>query len=177
MPTACACFFSGWLAGIFLEYALHWIMHRFALGFHIGHHREFFHLPPRAVAVRTLDPRLDLLFFAAVLAVCSPLMLVWPWWAVTLVWAGALWHVVFVYEACHALMHHEAWLPKVLRESRAFRWWRGCHFEHHFHAPAANFSVTCPWLDILFRTYAPPRPSYAELPHPKLRPEGDGITV
>ncbi|MBE7467481.1 MAG: sterol desaturase family protein [Planctomycetes bacterium] len=175
--NAAACFLGGWAAGVLLEYLLHWIMHRRSLGFHLHHHREFFHLPPKRVALNTLDPRLDLVFFAGVLAALAPLMFVWTWWLVVLFWAGMLWHVVLVYEACHALMHHDAWLPAFWRESRGYRWWKGCHFEHHFHAPAGNYSVTCPWLDWIFGTYVRPRAAYPPRPHPQRKPAGDADTV
>ena len=99
------------------------------------------------------------------------------WAPVVAFWAGNFWQVVVVYELCHALIHHDAWAPKVLTGSRLYRWWKGCHFEHHFHTPARNFSVTCPLLDVLFGTYVAPRAQYEPLPHPKLKPEGDGYSL
>ncbi len=166
-------FLAGWVAGVFLESLLHWIMHRFALRFHIGHHREFFHLEPRRVALNTIDPRLDIWFFLGALVLASPLMILWGWAPVLCVWGGAFWHVVLVYEACHALMHYDAWLPEIFRKSSAYRWWKGCHYEHHFHAPTGNFSVTFPLLDKLLGTYVPPRKNYTPLPHPRLTPAGE----
>ena len=175
--TLGALFLAGWLAGLFLEYLLHWNMHRFALRFHIGHHREFFHLESRQVALNTIDPRLDIWFFLGALALASPLMFLWGWAAVLCVWGGAFWHVVLVYEACHALMHHDAWTPALFHNSRAYRWWKGCHFEHHFHAPTGNYCVTFPLLDKLFGTYVAPRPAYTPLPHPLLTPAGNGFVL
>lgn len=170
-------FLAGWGSGIFLEWVLHWIMHRFALGFHLHHHREFFHLEPRRVALNTIDPRLDIWFFLGALVLASPLMF-WVGWAPVLAfWAGNFWQVVIVYELCHALIHHDVWVPRLVTSSWPYRWWKGCHFEHHFHTPAKNFSVTCPWLDWLFGTYAAPRKQYETLPHPKLKPLGNEYVV
>lgn len=177
MEIAAWCFLGGWLAGVFLEYLLHWIMHRFALGFHIGHHREFFHLDEKTVARRTADPRMDIVFFLGVLGAASPLMLLWGWVPVLGAWGGAFWHVVIVYEVCHALMHYEALLPGFVRNARLFKWWKGCHYEHHFHSPAGNYCVTFPVLDWVLGTYVAPRERYELLPHPKLMPAGDGIVV
>ena len=170
-------FLAGWALGVPLEWFLHWLMHRFSMGFHIGHHREFFHEPPRTVAKRTIDPRLDIWFFLAALALASPSMHWLGWAPVLSVWGWAFWQVVVVYELCHALLHYDAFAPAWFRHWGMYRWWKGCHFEHHFHEPARNFSITCPWLDVLFGTYAQPRAEYPELPHPKLKPEGDGYAL
>lgn len=158
-----ALFLSGWIAGVGGEYVFHWIMHRCSLQFHLNHHKEFFQLPPREVALRDLDPRLNIKVFALALIVASPLMLVWGWVPVLLVWGGAAWHLVIVYEACHAVLHYEEWLPRPLRNSRLFLWWKGCHIEHHRHAPAGNYCVTFPVLDWCLGTYVRPAPR-AETP-------------
>jgi len=170
-------FLSGWAIGVPVEWLLHWLMHRFSLGFHIGHHREFFHLEPQVVARHTIDPRLDIWFFLGALALASPLMFWLGWAPVLCCWGGIFWHVVIVYELCHALIHYDMFAPRFFREARLYRWWKGCHFEHHFHEPARNFSVTCPWLDVLLGTYAAPRGAYTALPHPKLKPEGDAYAL
>jgi hypothetical protein len=163
-------FMSGWGFGFLLEYLLHWIMHRFTLGFHIFHHREFFHESPRTVALHTLDPRLDIKFFLLGLAVISGLTFWFDWCQVLLFWLGSFVHIVLFYELCHALIHHPIMLPRWILKNRLFNWWRGCHLEHHFHAPLKNYSVTLPLLDLLWGSYAPPRSDYPELPHPQLRP-------
>jgi sterol desaturase/sphingolipid hydroxylase (fatty acid hydroxylase superfamily) len=163
-------FLAGWALGLVLEYVLHWAMHHWTLGFHLRHHHEFFHLETREVAIRTADPRLNLKFFGVALVALAPVMFLVGWLPVVLLWAGAFWHLVPFYETCHALQHHEAWLPAWVRDNRLLKWWKGCHFEHHFHRPTRNFSVTCPWLDMLFGTYSAPKASYPPLPHPKLKP-------
>jgi len=151
-------FFGGWGAGVLGEYLFHWIMHRWSLRFHLNHHKQFFTLPPREVAVRDLDPRLGIQFFAALLVVLSPGMYYWGWLPVLCFWGGAFWHLIIVYEACHAVMHYENWLPGFVRASRLFQWWKGCHFEHHRHAPTGNYCVTFPAIDYILGTYVPPRP-------------------
>jgi len=151
-----AVFFSGWLSGVIAEYLFHWIMHRWSLRFHLNHHKEFFHLTPRQVALNTLDPRLNLKFFALLLGVISPLMFYFGWLPVLMFWAGAFWHLTIVYEGCHAIMHHDAWLPPGIRQSTLYKWWKGCHFAHHEHSPTGNFCVTFPIIDWCMGTYVPP---------------------
>ena len=51
------CFCAGAAFGIVAEYMLHWLMHRWtSLGFHIGHHKEYFRMgarePPTARCIR-----------------------------------------------------------------------------------------------------------------------------
>ncbi len=168
---------GSWIAGFFLEYLLHWIMHRWALGFHIGHHREFFHDQPKVVALRTIDPRMDIKFFLLALLPLAPLMYFWRWDLPLLIWGALFWHIVIFYEACHAVMHYDCILPDLIRNSRLYRWWKGCHFEHHFHSPQGNYCVTLPVVDLLFGTYVSPRPHYEQVPHPKLKPVGEGFQI
>ena len=149
-------FFSGWLLGLLLEYVLHVIMHRRSLKFHLRHHHEFFELEPREVALNDISPRLNIVFLAALLAVFSPLMLRTGVLPVLLVWGGVFWHIIFVYEACHALIHYDALLPHFIKDRALYRWWRGCHIQHHRHAPTGNFSVTFPVIDWFLGTYVRP---------------------
>ncbi|HYG74264.1 MAG TPA: sterol desaturase family protein [Planctomycetota bacterium] len=150
-------FFAGWSAGVVGEYTFHWVMHRYSLRFHINHHKEFFVLPGRQVAVNDLDVRMNVKFFLLFLLLLSPLMYFWGWLPVLLFWCGAFWHLVIVYEGCHAVMHYEQWLPAFVRRSRLFQWWKGCHFEHHRSSPTGNYCVTFPVLDFFFGTYVHPR--------------------
>jgi sterol desaturase/sphingolipid hydroxylase (fatty acid hydroxylase superfamily) len=123
----------------------------------MNHHRDFFVLPGREVAIKDLSPNLNIKFFAALLVVLSPLMLLWGWQPVVAAWAGAFWHLLAVYEACHAIMHYDAWLPRFLRDSRLYRWWKGCHFAHHRHSPTGNYCVTFPIIDWCMGTYVRPK--------------------
>lgn len=160
-------FLTGVLAGLIAEYAYHWLMHDRPLLYHSRHHKEFFRLPPAVVAHNTRDFPALLLQAGLVLLVIAPLMLFVGVWPVLAVYAGAMWHLLVVYQVAHALIHDDTVLPGFIRNSRLFRWWRGCHFAHHFHHyhnPSGNFSVTCPLLDWLFGTYLPPRPHYPALP-------------
>ena len=150
-------FCAGWFAGLVGEYVLHWAMHRYSMKFHISHHHEFFHLDDKEVALNTLDTRMNIQFFLFLLAVSSPLMF-WVGFApVALVWMGAFWHLTFVYEAVHALFHYDRVLPAWLRNGAAFRWWKGCHIEHHRGSPTGNYSVTLPLMDWLLGSYVHPR--------------------
>ena len=160
-------FLGGWMAGVLGEYSFHWVMHRWSLRFHINHHKDFFVLPDRDVAVKDLDPRLNIKFFALALLMLSPLMLWWGWVPVLLFWAGAFWHLVFVYEACHAVMHYDTWLPGFVRGGRLYRWWKGCHFEHHRHSPTGNYCVTFPVIDWIMGTYVHPQAATAPQSPPR----------
>jgi dihydroceramide fatty acyl 2-hydroxylase len=51
-----------------------------------------------------------------------------------------------LYDEMHWYVH--AYSPT----SRFGRWLRREHFLHHFKYPATRFGVSCPWLDIVFRT-------------------------
>jgi len=150
-------FAAGWLIGLVGEYVLHWAMHRFSMKFHIAHHHEFFHLEEKDVALNTIDTRMNIQFFVVLLITLTPLMFWVGWVPVVLVWAGAFWHLTLVYEAVHALFHYDRVLPVALRNSPLFRWWKGCHIEHHRGAPTGNYSVTLPLLDMLLRSYVAPR--------------------
>lgn len=162
-------FAGGWASGVLGEYLFHWIMHRRSLRFHLNHHQDFFKLPPREVAVKDLDPRLNIRFFIIALAAVSPLMLWWGWRPVLTFWGGAFWHLVVVYELCHAVMHYDAWLPVLVRERSIYKWWKGCHFEHHRHSPTGNYCVTFPVIDWFLGTYVHPSPEPA--PHGVHKPE------
>jgi len=156
MLTGLSYFLCGWLVGLFLEYNLHIIMHRRSLRFHLNHHQEFFQLDPRTVALNDLSPRLNIIFFVAALIVVAPLM---PWCGirpVLLVWGGAFWHIMVVYEACHAIIHYDAILPRSIKNRRVYQWWRGCHVQHHRHSPTGNFCVSCPIVDWIGGTYVSP---------------------
>jgi len=151
------CFAAGLTAGVVSEYFLHWLMHRWtALGFHIGHHKEFFRLGDREIADKALHPRFDVLFFGVLLAIASPLLW-WSFWPVLFFWFGMVFHVAVVYEACHFLMHYDAWLPRLITHSKRYRWWKACHFEHHRHSPSGNYCITFPQLDWMLGTYVHPR--------------------
>jgi hypothetical protein len=156
-------FLAGWFVGVLAEYFLHWLMHARPLHFHLHHHKEFFVLAPREVAHNTLDIRMNLKFFAALLILASPLMWLWGWGPVLCAWGGAFWHLVFFYEGCHGLIHYDAFLPRFVRGARPYRWWKGCHFEHHTHSPTGNYCITFPMLDWCFGTYIHPRKDYSEL--------------
>jgi sterol desaturase/sphingolipid hydroxylase (fatty acid hydroxylase superfamily) len=149
-------FFAGWAVGLVFEYVLHVLMHRRSLKFHLHHHHEFFELEPRQVALNDISPKLNIIFLAALLAVFSPLMLLTGVAPVLLAWAGIFWHIIFVYEACHALIHYDALLPRIVKNRSVYRWWRGCHIQHHSHSPTGNFSVTFPVLDWIVGTYVRP---------------------
>src|SRR5471030_1235595 len=114
-------FFFGWMLGLLLEYVLHVIMHRRSLKFHLRHHHEFFELDPRDVALNDLSHRLNIIFLTTLLAVFSPLMLRTGVLPVMLVWCGIFWHLIFVYEACHALIHYDALLPNFIKDRPLFR--------------------------------------------------------
>jgi sterol desaturase/sphingolipid hydroxylase (fatty acid hydroxylase superfamily) len=159
-------FIAGWLAGLLAEYLLHYLMHARPLAFHIHHHKEFFIESPRQVALNTIEIDMNLAFFGDILAVATVLMPFVGWQPVLLIWGGAFWHLVIVYEACHGLIHYDAWLPRFLTHSRMYRWWKACHFEHHSHTPTKNYCITCPVLDWLFGTYAAPRKEYVESAQP-----------
>ncbi len=150
-------FFAGWGLGLALEYSLHVVMHWRSLKFHLRHHHDYFKLEPREVALNDLSPRLNVIFLAGLLLAASPLMLVVGVYPIMLAWAGTSWHILFVYEACHALIHYDKVLPEIITYRSAYRWWRGCHLEHHRHAPTGNFSVTCPVIDWVFGTYVHPK--------------------
>jgi len=150
-------FAAGWTIGLVGEYVLHWAMHRFSMKFHIAHHHEFFHLEEKDVALNTIDTRMNIQFFVALLVTLTPLMFWVGWVPVVLVWAGAFWHLTLVYEAVHALFHYDRVLPGFVRKSSVFTWWKGCHIEHHRGAPTGNYCVTLPLLDILLRSYVAPR--------------------
>ena len=158
---------AGWAAGVFLEWLLHWIMHRWSLGFHLAHHKEFFQIEPRQVALNTIDPRLDLKFFALALVALTPLMYWTGWIPVLLFWGGVFWHVVIVYELCHALIHYDRWLPEFFTRARPYRWWKRCHLEHHYHSPVGNYCITFPVLDWVLGTYVAPREGYEHYPVPE----------
>lgn len=152
-----AYFAGGWVCGVVLEWLLHVIMHKHSLAFHIHHHHDFFQLPAREVAIKDLSPRLNVLFLLGVLLVLSPGMYWLGVKPVLLIWGGIVWHLLIVYEACHALIHYDAVLPEVLKCRGAYQWWRACHIEHHRHSPAGNFCVSFPVLDVLFGTYVRPK--------------------
>jgi len=149
-------FLAGWFAGLLGEYLLHHVMHAQPLMFHIHHHKEFFTEEPKQIAKNTIEIDMNLWFFADLLVVAAPLALVVGWEPLLLVWGGAFWHLVIVYEGCHALIHYDAILPKFVSQSRLFRWWKGCHFEHHQSSPTKNYCITCPLVDWVFRTYKRP---------------------
>jgi sterol desaturase/sphingolipid hydroxylase (fatty acid hydroxylase superfamily) len=158
MVVAVTAFFcSGWLLGVVLEYILHIVMHRASLRFHLHHHHDFFSLEARDVALKDLSPRLNVLFLLGLLALASPLMLRFGVMPVLVVWGGVVWHILIVYEACHALIHYDVLIPGFIKRSRPYIWWRACHIQHHRHSPAGNFCVTCPVLDWIFGTYVRPQ--------------------
>ncbi len=152
-----AYFGSGWAIGLVLEYFLHIIMHRRSLAFHIHHHHDFFNLPAREVAIKDLSPRLNVVFLLGLLLVAAPLMYWLGWKPVVVGWAGVVWHILIVYEACHALIHYDAIIPELIERRGAYQWWRACHVEHHRHSPAGNYCVSFPVLDVLFGTYIRPK--------------------
>jgi hypothetical protein len=173
--TGALLFGSGWIAGLLVEYVFHYIMHWKPLHFHLHHHKEFFYLPARTVALNTADPRMDLKYAAILFTLTSPLMLLVGWLPVVLVWGGMFWHLVILYETSHALLHYDALLPNFLRRARLYRWWKGCHFEHHYHSPTGNYCVTFPVLDWIFGSYIHPREDY-DAPEPLPLP-GAGESV
>ena len=167
-------FFAGWAVGLFSEWLLHWVMHARPLHFHLHHHKEFFKLDGRQVALNTIDPRLDLKFFALLLLLATPLMYFFGWLPVFLFWAGAFWHIVILYELCHALIHYDAFLPSFIKHSRPYRWWKGCHFEHHTHSPTRNYCITFPVLDWIMGTYVHPRKEYVDFMGLDDKPQNGG---
>ena len=170
-------FCSGWLIGMLAEYTYHWVMHRVPLLFHIRHHREFFHLQPVEVAVRARNLDFDFRYAALLMLALSPFIFWWGWAPVFLFWTGVFWHLVILYECSHSIIHYDDWLPRWVCRSRIYRWWKGCHFAHHFHSPTGNYSVTFPPLDWVLGTYVHPQPTYPPLPHPGVKPREDGFTV
>jgi hypothetical protein len=167
MLLLCILFLAGVLAGLIFEWWYHWLMHDRPLLFHAKHHKEFYRLPQPVVAHNTRD--LPALLFQSGLAllIITPLMPFLGVVPVLTVYAGAIWHLLVVYQVVHSLLHDDTVLPGWIRHSRLFKWWKGCHYAHHFHHyhnPTGNFSVTCPLLDWLFGTYLHPRPSYPPLP-------------
>ena len=156
-------FSAGWGLGLALEYSLHVIMHWRSLRFHLRHHHDYFNLPARDVALGDLRPGLNIVFFAGLLLAFVPLMFVVGVRPMLLVWGGAVWHLLVVYEACHALIHYDAVLPEIITYRSVYRWWRGCHLEHHRHAPTGNFSVTFPVIDWMFGTYVHPKKDTAPI--------------
>lgn len=151
------CFCAGAAFGIVAEYMLHWLMHRWtSLGFHIGHHKEYFRMGARETADRALHPRFDVFFFSLILGIVSPLLW-WSFWPVLFFWMGTLFHIVVVYEGTHWMLHYDAWLPAAIRNSKRYRWWKACHHAHHRHSPAGNYCVTYPQLDWMLGTYVKPK--------------------
>ena len=167
-------FFLGFFAGTLVEYFYHWFMHKKPLEFHFQHHKEFFHLPPNVVADNARCLVSDSKLAVKILLGFALFMPWFVWLPPLVVFTGMFIQLMIVYHSCHALFHNDAWLPGAIRESKFYKWWRGCHMAHHFHAPRGNFSVTFPVLDMLFGTYVRPRPSYPKLP-PKRQPREDKI--
>jgi hypothetical protein len=174
--TAALLFSAGWLLGLLTEYVLHYAMHARPMHFHLHHHKEFFYLPARNVAINTADPRMNIKYFLILGVVLLPLAYKVGWLPVLLFWSGMFWHLVIVYELAHALLHYDDLLPRFLRRARIYRWWKGCHFEHHYHSPTGNYCVTFPILDVFFRSYIHPREDY-DAPAPRAVEAVKGLTI
>ncbi len=155
---------SGMLTGVLAEYLLHTSFHKLYFGTHKEHHRDFFLLEPSVVA-RESHPLLEYSIYSLIVFVLiSPGILLVGWINFLIFYAGLFFHLMVVYQCVHYLFHADKGLPAVIQECRWYRWWRLCHIEHHWHSPRRNFSVTFPFLDMLFGTYVRPGTSYRNTP-------------
>jgi len=66
-------------------------------------------------------------------------------------------NILMLTGALFMLQIYDRVLPKGFRNSSFFRWWKGCHVEHHRGAPTGNYCVTFPALDFVLGSYVPPR--------------------
>src|SRR5262245_11134707 len=115
MVSLIIAFAGGWAAGLIGEWAYHRYMHHKPLMFHIQHHKEFFHLAPSAVARMARCLLTSFRYAGMVLIALSPLMLLFGVAPVVAFFIGAVWHLIFVYEVCHSVIHDDCWVPNWLR--------------------------------------------------------------
>ncbi|MBX9694102.1 MAG: sterol desaturase family protein [Cyanobacteria bacterium] len=155
---------AGLVAGLFFEYGLHRVYHSHSIGTHKEHHNDFFILEALATAKRA-HPLLEYSKYALIVFLCLlPLSLLIGWKYYLIFYAGMVFHLMVIYQAAHFIFHYDRYLPKFVTESRLYIWWRLCHIEHHWHSPRKNYSVSCPFIDMLFGTYVKPRDTYRPVP-------------
>jgi sterol desaturase/sphingolipid hydroxylase (fatty acid hydroxylase superfamily) len=134
-------FLAGWVAWTLAEYLLHrFDMHgRRGRGAMSREHLDH-HAGRPMVPVRSRHGWAGAVLIAVAVG----------WWAVPA--AGAGWLVGYAfYDRQHWSIHARP--PR----SRYQRWLRRNHLHHHFACPAANYGVTLPLWDMVFRTYVRPQ--------------------
>ena len=166
-------FLCGWAMGIVVEWAYHRVMRDRSFDYHVQHHKDFFHLEGNLVARMARCLVVNFRYAGYVLIAVSPLMLVFGWLPILLLYGGAMWHLLVFYQVCHAVIHDDRYVPALVKERALYKWWRGCHLEHHFYSPRKNYCVTNPVLDMFLGTYQVPRASFPEVQlKPHRKPEG-----
>jgi sterol desaturase/sphingolipid hydroxylase (fatty acid hydroxylase superfamily) len=141
--TVCLAFGAGALAWSFTEYALHgWLGHKgrerntFSKE-HMAHHRNVTYFTPTGAKARVASVILVPIGIALTLAAGLPGL------------AGTLGATVgyLAYEIIHRRTHTHP--PR----GPYSRWARKHHLSHHFNCPNANYGVTSPLWDMVFRTH------------------------
>ncbi len=160
-------FLIGMVGGLLFEYVLHRFYHTNNIGSHKEHHNDFFFLEPLATAKRA-HPLLEYMKYAALLflAIDSLAMFIGTK-NFLILYAGMFFHLMVIYQAIHFLFHYDQHLPEFITKNSWFIWWKRCHIEHHWHSARKNYCVSCPWVDMLFRTYKRPRDTYRSVPVPQ----------
>jgi len=143
-------FFTSFAAGLagwtLLEYAIHyWLGHlprgRILISSeHLRHHADILYFTPLRLKIRGAIPVLAVVFLAvgAGFGLAAGLGFVA---AVSVGWT--------TYECLHQSIHING--PR----SAYSRWAARYHLSHHFGRAQANFGVTSPLWDLIFRTYVP----------------------
>lgn len=157
-------FAVGALGGCLVEYTIHRFLHAYRIKLHADHHKEFFLLEPAQVA-KNSHPMVEYSIYAAIVLVAlSPLIFLLGFYGFLALYGGVFFHLMGVYQISHFALHDDSFLPQRIRSWRWYKWWRDCHTEHHWHKPAKNLCVTCPFIDMVFGTYVKPRGSYRATP-------------
>jgi len=152
-PATIAVWFAGLLAWTFVEYWLHrWVFHlepgtnklrRFVLFIAHGYHHEFPNDPRRLVAPPILSWPIALVIGSAYY------LLLGPYWLALL---GGTVTGYLAYDWMHYYTHHAK--PK----TRAGKFMRRFHLEHHFKNHDSQFGLSSPLWDLVFGTFSKPTP-------------------
>ncbi|MBX9671430.1 MAG: sterol desaturase family protein [Candidatus Obscuribacterales bacterium] len=163
-PFTVGTILAGWVGGLLFEYFLHRLYHSHNIGTHKEHHTDYFFLEPLETAKRA-HPLWEYTKYALIVLIClMPLAALIGWKYYFIFYAGMVFHLMVIYQAVHFLFHYDKHLPQSVTSSEWYIWWRLCHIEHHWHSSRKNYSVSCPFIDMLFGTYEKPRPSYRDVP-------------